>query len=269
LAVAWLVFPLVPVVLENVYYQICNGSAPLGPDPIDWDWRLWLIMTGPLVGYGFLAGATVDLPDDLGPPAKGWRRLVARRSVWVAIGPWCGFLFWAGLFFGLGFMASLLPEFARPNLNLPESWRGTWVETVLDWALGLIFFGILAYGWLWPARAALRRAAGVGRVTRAIYRGLGMALAFMGSLFGSFWTVTAVWRSYFFDCRVVPLIAVGLSLAVTSGCASPINYGQMRRRELFQAMLVSWVLGLAFMWRWWSRRRTGAPGDGAPPERRS
>ena len=49
-----------------------------------------LLMLGPLLGYGFLAGATVDLPDDVGPPRRGWRRLAARRSVWVAIGPWWG-----------------------------------------------------------------------------------------------------------------------------------------------------------------------------------
>ncbi len=31
------------------------------------------------------------------------------------------------------------------------------------------------------------------------------------------------------------------------------TYGEVRRRELFHAMLVAWVLGLALMWRWWAR----------------
>ena len=32
----------------------------------------------------------------------------------------------------------------------------------------------------------------------------------------------------------------------------PLTYGEVRRRELFHAMFVAWVLGLALMWRWWS-----------------
>jgi hypothetical protein len=259
LVVAWLVFPLVPVLLEDAYYQVCNfelsSSAPTGPDPTDWSWTLWLIMIGPLVGYGFMAGVTVDLPDDLGPTKRGWRRLLARRSVWVAIGPWCGFLFWAGVYFALAFVASLLPPKAGPFLNLPETWRGTWIETVVNCVLGLLFFGILAYGWLWPARAALRRAADVGRLSRATYHGLGVPVAFVGSLFGSFWAATALWRSYFFDSRVVPFLVMGLTLVFTSGCTSSITYGELRRRELFHAMLVAWVLGLALMSRWWSRKK--------------
>ena len=30
------------------------------------------------------------------------------------------------------------------------------------------------------------------------------ALAFVGSLFGSFWAATSMWRSYFFDPRLCP-----------------------------------------------------------------
>jgi len=52
----------------------------------------------------------------------------------------------------------------------------------------------------------------------------------------------------------VPLVALVVGLALMSGCG-PITYGELRRRELFHAMLVAWVLGLALMWRWWSRAR--------------
>ena len=58
LIVAWLVFPLVPVILEDLYYQTCNlnllSSARVGPDPIDWGWQLWVIMLGPARGVWFL-----------------------------------------------------------------------------------------------------------------------------------------------------------------------------------------------------------------------
>ena len=67
-----------------------------------------------------------------------------------------------------------------------------------------------AYGWLWPAWAALRRAARIGRLRRAFYCGLSIALAFIGSLFGGFWAATSLWRSYFFDPRIVPLIVVAV-----------------------------------------------------------
>jgi hypothetical protein len=261
LIVGWLVFPLVPVILEDAYCQTSNvevfGSLSVGPDPLEWDWFLWVIMLGPLLGYGFLAGATMNLSDDLGRPRSGLRRLLARRSVWVAISPWSGFLVLSGIFLLCAYLQNHFV--ALGNLNLPESWRGTWIETFVNWALGLTVFGILAYGWLPTAWAVLRRAARVGGLSRAIYRGLAVALAFVLSLFGGFWAVTAWWRSYFFDSRVVPFFAITLGLALMSGCANTITYGDLRRRELFHAMLVAWVLGLALMWRWWSRRRPRSP----------
>jgi hypothetical protein len=263
--VAWLVFPLVPVILEDLYYQICNlnwtSTVKFGPDPRDWDWFLWVLMLGPLVGYGFLAGATVDLPDDIGPAHQGWRWLATRRSVWVAIGPWWGFMICIGLFFGYSFLANRAPVLWR--VFLPESIKGTWLESVLWWVYGTLIVVTLSYAWLWPARASLRRAARIGRLRRAFYRGVAVALAFVGSLFGSFWAATSWWRSYFFDPRLMPLIVAAMGLALTSGCASTITYGEVRRRELFHAMLVAWVLGLALMWRWWSRRRPGPPDHGA------
>jgi hypothetical protein len=140
-------------------------------------------------------------------------------------------------------------------VQLPEAWKGTWIESTLWWVLAVFVVGILAYGWLWPAWAALRRAARIGRWRMYLYRGLIMALAFTDSLFGSFWAATVGLRSYFFDSRLVPLVAVAVGLAFLSGCGGPITYGELRRRELFHAMLVAWVLGLALMWRWWSRAR--------------
>jgi len=265
--VGWLVFPLVPVVLGDIYYQICNlnpsSTAKFGPDPLDWGWIMWIVMLGPLVGYGFLAGATVDLPDDLDAPRQGWSGLLTRRSVWVAVGPWGGFIVLGLVFLAYRVLQNYVPSF--PNLALPQSWRGTWFETVLLWLCFVLLVVTLAYSWLWPAWAALRRAATIGRFRRALYRGLGVALAFVGSLFGSFWAATSWWRSYFFDSRF-PVLIAAIALLMTCGCDGPITYGELRRRELFHALLVAWVLGLALMWRWWSRRRPRtASGDVRDP----
>jgi hypothetical protein len=272
LIVGWLIFPLVPVVLEDAYYQICalnvDSRARFGPDPRDWGWGLWFMMLGPLLGYGFLAGATVDLPDAVEPTSRWWRRLAARRSLWVAVGPWwSSLLLFAGIL-AYGYLLSLFPVGQNPAPPAPEPGKGTWGEPVMEWvswALGWVLVAIFGVawscGWLWPAWAALRRAARTGRMRRALYRGLSVAVAFVGSLFGSFWAATSFWRTYFFDSTVAPLIVMAIGLAFTSGCAPTITYGELRRRELFHAMLVAWVLGLALMWRWWSRRRpppTGA-----------
>jgi hypothetical protein len=259
LAAAWLVFPLIPVFLEDLYYQICNlaDSPRLGPDPHEWDWRLWVIMVGPLAGFSFLAGATQDLPDDPQSSRRGLRRLFARRAVWVAVGPWVGLLFLLGCYFAFTTLESLIPTRQSPSSAVPAS--ETWAGTILGWGFVAAVGGILPYGWLWPAWAAMRRAARVRRARRALDRGLVAAVAFLGSLFGGFWAITSVFRSYFFDSRVVPLIALLVGLAALGGCASPMTYGQLRRRELFHAMLLAWVFGLALMWRWWSRPRRGPP----------
>jgi hypothetical protein len=264
LVLAWLIFPLVPVVLEDLYYQGLNpfGAQPGGgPDPRDWEWMTWVIELGPLLGFGFLAGATLTFPDAPEATSRGLRGLLSRRSIWVAIGPWWGFLVWAGMFFGFLFLLNHVPPFQVQNPL--ASWQGTWVyemfSVIVSWVLEVLFIGTFAYGWLWPARAALRRAARLGQWGRALYRGLVTALAFVGSLFGSFWAITWTWRSYFFDPRVMPLVVLALGMALMSGCSSTITYGEMRRRELFHAMLVAWVLGLALMWRWWSRRKPGPP----------
>ena len=258
LVLAWLIFPVLPVVLEDLYSQVARGSVDSrggGLDPHDWGWLTWVIMLGPLVGYGFLAGATMSVPDDDPSRRRGLRRLLARRAVWVAIGPWWGALACAACVFGLLWLG------ARPQM--PQSWRSTWIEPVILWGIGILGVAICGYSWLWPAWSALRRAARLRRWQRSLVHGAIVAAGFVGSLFGSFWAATALWRSYFFDPRIVRVLLVGSSLAVMTGCASTITYGEVRRRELFHAMLVAWVLGLALMWRWWSRPRKGNP-PGAP-----
>jgi hypothetical protein len=252
LIAGWLLFPLFPVVLEDMY---CSS----GSEPHDWDWFTWVIMLGPLLGYGFLAGATLSIPDDPAAPRRRLRRVLARRAVWVAIGPWSGFLFWVGVYFGIIYLYKMIPDRMKPNFHLPELSTGSSVSSASGWVMIILFYGIWAYGWLWPAWFALARAGRVGQWKRCFVRGIVMACTFVGSLFGSFWAATAIWRSYYFDSRLVPLLLIAVSLAVMSGCAGTITYGEMRRRELFHAMLVAWVLGLALMWRWWSRARPGHP----------
>ncbi len=90
-ALAWLAFPIAPVVLGGFYHDVVNWSFDErgGPDPFDWGWFQWVTLLGPLLGFGFLAGATLDLPDD--PAARGW---LSRRALWVSLGPWAGLLVW-------------------------------------------------------------------------------------------------------------------------------------------------------------------------------
>lgn len=269
LALGWLIFPLIPVMLDDFYYQVVVnlvGPFPYGPDPHDWEWGTWVVMLGPLLGYGFLAGATADIPDDVAELKARWRRIAGRRAVWVAIGAWWGFLVIVAAFLAL---AGVQPLFsAMPEIHVADSWKEGRTVAVLGWIWTVVFFGVFAYGWLWPARAALRRAGRVGLWGRALSRGLVTAMAFVGSLFGSFWAITSAWRSFFFDPRVMPMIAMAMGLVVLSGCSSTITYGEIRRRELFHAMLSAWVFGLAVIWWWSSRRRRGRP-RANPPDSRS
>jgi hypothetical protein len=63
---AWLVFPILPALLGRTYHETFNFAftQKTGPDPRDWGWLAWVLLAGPLVGYGFLAGATLGLPDE-------------------------------------------------------------------------------------------------------------------------------------------------------------------------------------------------------------
>jgi hypothetical protein len=256
LALAWFAFPLVPTLLGSAYYQQFNGSlgAAGPPDPRDWGWLKWVVMAGPLIGYGFLAGSTIDLPDN--PARRGPKGWLSSRSLWVAVGPWVGYL--AGLTL-LGLI--MLVEWAHPPSRewtfppIPDTWWTRTIGLVLFWGLGV---GMLAYGWVGLAWAALRRAGRLGRLRRSLAKGLAVAVGFVGTLFGSFWAITEGWRDYFFDPRIAPGLVALASLALMSGCATQ-TYGEIRRRELFQAMLTAWLLGLALAWRWWSRSRPKPP----------
>jgi hypothetical protein len=257
-ALAWLVFPLVPALLGSTYQQTFNRLlVGEGPDPRQWGVLTWVLLAGPLAGYGFLAGATLDLPDD--SSRRGWRGWLARRSVWVGVGPWAGFLFCSALFYTLVFadtsMAWAFPAGRGWVDRSISGWQQTSTGRLLGGTLAIVVVGTLAFGWLLVAMAALLRARRTGRCRRAIGRGLAAALGFVGSLFGSFWAITEVWRAYFFDPRVVPIVVAATSLALTAGCSGTVTYGEVRRRELFQAILMAWLLGLALAWRWWSRPR--------------
>jgi hypothetical protein len=256
-AMAWFIFPIVPALLGQAYHQTCNLAIfeRSGPDPWVWTWERWIVLTGPLLGYGFLAGATIDLSDD--PGRRGIRSWCSRRAVWVGIGPWLGFVVGVALYYGALWGAGLIdrirPGFSASAEHALDDWEGTWKGEVLRWTVIVALIGSLGYGWVFVAVSAVRRARRLGRARRAIKRGAATALAFVGSLFGSFWAITEAWRSYFFDPRVMPLLLASTILALASGCGT-ITYGEARRRELFSAMLMAWLLGLAFVWRWWSRK---------------
>jgi hypothetical protein len=258
-ALGWFVLPLIPALLGAAYHQGMNlnfGSSS-GPDPREWGWFNWVVLTGPLIGYGFLAGATIDLPDD--PTRRGLRSWLATRSLWVTLGPWVGFLVTWLAILAIGLFRLAYPPSQEWSLPwLPAGWWNN------QWAAMLFLaFWIfpLANGWLFVAWAALRRAKRLDRLGRSLAKGLAMAIGFVGSLFGSFWAITEAWRGHFFDPRIAPVLVAALSLAMLTGCAKTETLGDIRRRELFQAMLTAWLLGLALVWRWWSRSKPKPPGS--------
>lgn len=272
---AWMALPAVPVFLESAYngcLQISIGTQG-SPDPHDWGWFAWVTELGPLVGFGFLAGATLGLPDE--PTGRRWpRSWLARRWFWVAVGPWAGFLVWAALVWVFAttshLLDSLFPD--RPPAPVsnpaPQSVPWTdphpWASAALFWLAVAFLVATLCYGWLGFAIAAVRRARRLGTAWRAVRRGLAVASAFVGSLFGAFWAVTEWWRAYFFDTRVFPAVLAALTVAaVCGGCGATVTYGEVRRRELFHALLLAWTFGLALLWRWAARPRSKPPGP--PP----
>lgn len=244
LAILWFAFPIVPVLLARTFYESLNFG---GLDPRCWDLDRFALLLGPLWGYGFLAGATTLLPN--GPERKwGFRGLLGHRATWVAVGPWIGFLFWAGLYF-LGVGVSRLNLNLQLSVEMPES-----VSEWIGWGFYWLIMLTLPYAWIALVVLVLRRACQVGRLWPSIRRGVLTALIFVGSLVGGFWAATEVWRSYFFDPRVISILILGVVLLPGAvGCAQQETVGDIRRRELFEAMLLAWVLGLALIWRWWSR----------------
>src|SRR4051794_12669974 len=194
MALAWLLFPLVPALLGGAYQRTFNElSGPESPDPRLWGWLSWTMLAGPLLGYGFLAGATLDLPDD--PGRRGWRRWLGRRSLWVGVGPWGGFLVVAAFFYLFVGLTRVFPEGATRVTNATTAWQERW--PYLNQSLAVLVLATLGYGWLVPALLALSRARRLGRCRRAIGRGLAVSVGFVGSLFGSFWAITEALRPYF------------------------------------------------------------------------
>ena len=92
------------------------------------------------------------------PPRRGWRRLLARRSVWVAIGPWCGFLF---LIAACSASLRTCRMTSRPSRTCICRSRGRepGSRRSVDWALGVIVFGMTG---LRMALACVGRAAAGG-----------------------------------------------------------------------------------------------------------
>jgi hypothetical protein len=259
-ALAWFVFPVIPVVLARLYHD----SLWVTVDPYVWTWPIWLIEIGPLAGFGFLAGATLRIPDE--PSHRRWPwRWLSRRSLWVAVGPWSGFLVLAATLCLYSWLMNQLPVSIHERMNAAlEPWNGGWLFWALGWIVTVVFWVTFTNGWLWPGFAAVRRARRIGLAISTIKRGVLVAVGFVGSLFGSFWAITQLWRDYFFDTRIVPVILLMGSLMALSGCASTVTYGEVRRRELFAALLVSWTFGLALGWRWLSRRRPKPPASTPP-----
>lgn len=262
-ALVWITFPAVPVVLETAYNGIGILQFPIAdampPDPHDWGGLTWLFELGPLLGFGFLAGATLTLPD-APTDRRGPRAWLGRRLVWVAVGPWLGFLIGVPTLWACFRVYPMLPRPVgdwfypfKDNAN-PTRW-----ELVRMWVTIGLLVGTFGYAWLFPAYAAIRRARRTGEAWKAARRGLAVALAFVGSLFASFWAVTAWWRDFFFDPRFVPAVLAALSLGLLSGCTSTLTYGEVRRRELFHALLLAWTFGLALFWLWMSRSRPRPP----------
>ena len=256
----WFAFPIVPVVLARTYHQVVEDFP--GPfyttvhDPYGWPWPAWLAQLGPLIGFGFLAGATLSVSDERSG-GRWLRPRLARRSFWVAVGPWVGFLSWTAIYCLIAWLDTIMPASStgqHPDLGPLASWTESWTFWFLGWTLFILVFVTFTNAWLWPAIAAIRRARRVGSGMEAFKRGLGVALGFVGSLFGSFWAATQIWRDYFFDGRFVPLLMAMVSMAALSGCGTKVTYGEVRRRELFAAMLVAWTFGLSLAWRWMSRK---------------
>ena len=226
-ALAWLAFPLVPTLAGTASYGFLNLSfdGHGGPDPWDWDWINWAILAGPLLGYGFLAGATIGLPDD--PGRRGVRGWLARRSLWVGVGPWIGPLSAVAVFYGgslvISWINRVFPERSAPCRPAPcRNGCSTCLTQTVEYAV----VAWISLSWLLVALAVApaREAAG-SAPGRAIVRGLVGAIGFVASLFGTFWAITASWRSYFFDARVVPLLIAAACLCVMPGCQGTVTYG--------------------------------------------
>ena len=173
LIVAWLLFPLVPVVLEDIYYSISNlnlgraGSA--GPDPHDWNWLIWIIMLGPLMGYGFLAGATLRLPDESGPAAAMVSKTPGTAGSLGGDRAVVGCVRLSRVVLRAVIRRTTLAAHSRPGTgSFPSPGTERGLNGFSHARFTPLLVGIWAYSWLWPAWSALRRAARVGEWKRSL-----------------------------------------------------------------------------------------------------
>ncbi len=220
-----------------------------GPSPVGFLGRAWCFsVRSPVMDTSL--GATLRLPDD--HEKRGWRSLLSRRALWLGLGPWFGFLVVAGIYLTLGGIDWVLVRILSDDRL--AAWR-----QVTNWGpnrpgVDILVIGVVAYGWVVVALAAARRAFTRGRLWKSICRGLLTAGGFLGSLMGGFWAATSVFRAYFFDPRIAQVLLIaGVSVFLLGGCGPPPTVGEVHRRELFQAMMMAWVLGLALVWRWLAR----------------
>lgn len=186
-AVAWTVFPLVPALLGRGFVAILTPGS-LGPDPEDWAWdepSEYLLFFGPLLGFAFLAGATLGLPG--APGRRPLRKALGSRAVWVGLGPWVGPYSALGLFW-------LVVKLEEMGWFKTETWPKA-VQGICVWSLILL----AAFGWVVFAVAALRRARRHGAMKRALRRGVVMTVLFLGTWLGVCYGMLAAMPAYFYD----------------------------------------------------------------------
>ena len=187
-------------------------------------------MLGPLLGYSFLAGVTADIPDDFGPSVRGSPPSVPTRGM----GGDRALVRLSVL--GRGFFRTLAgePDSRKSDLvagksdsrkSEKESPCAGVMEGGLDGNRLLVGFGAgsgrdsgLCLG---CGRRGRPSACGADR---PVASGSGPRLAHRADLYRLALRqflghrLTSIWRSYFFDPRIVPLVAVAISLVVLSGC---------------------------------------------------
>ena len=141
------------------------------------------------LGLWFPCGRDRGHPRRLWSSVRSLCRLLSRRAVWVAIGPWCGFVFFATGFFGLwlasqipdsltSWVESQIPDSLKMNLHVPESWKGGWMETVFCLGFGA---GSGRDSGLWLAVAGAGRPSACG-ADRPVASGFGPRLAHRAGL---------------------------------------------------------------------------------------
>jgi hypothetical protein len=158
-------------------------------------------MLGPLLGYGFLPGR----PGTGGRPGSQGRAVLGLAArAWVGVGPWVGFLGAIALgWVAYGVLRLIASLRARPASRAragPDFWATRAGQMIL--AAGCAAWRTA--GCRGGRRDPPRRPLGPG-TGAALGRGLSAAALFVGSLFGSYWVVTVLWRSYYFDPTIVGL----------------------------------------------------------------